>query len=214
MDYSTLKAYQREHRESFSEGLTLRTHRGLSWLDRSEQAKGDDDAEFIFLWVAFNAIYANDMGHATTISESSKFAGFLRKIVDLDTENRIANLIWQELSGDFRLLLEHKYVFQPFWIAQHDTSVDWEAKFAAHKKAALRAISAKDTATFLSVLFANLYTLRNQILHGGSTWNSQVNRSQVALGKNVLGKLVPLMLDTMMRNPATLWGDAHFPVIS
>jgi hypothetical protein len=213
MDYETLKAYQRTHGEKFSGGLTLRAHRGLSWLNRAESARGDDDAEFIFLWIAFNAIYANDMGRASTISESQKFSSFLEKIVGLDSGNRIANLIWTEFSGDFRLLLEHHYVFQPFWDAQHDAAVDWKAKFTAHKKAALLAMSSQSTAKFLSILFANLYTLRNQIVHGGSTWNSRVNRDQVALGKNVLGKLVPLMLDIMMRSPKTIWGDAYYPVV-
>jgi hypothetical protein len=214
MDYETLKAYQRSHREKFSGGLKLRAHRGLSWLNRAESARGDDDAEFIFLWIAFNAIYANDMGRASTISESEKFSGFLGKIVGLDSENQIADLIWREFSGGFRLLLEHHYVFQPFWDAQHDESLDWQSKFLAHKKSALAAIGRQDTAKFLSILFANLYTLRNQIVHGGSTWGSQVNRDQVGLGRDVLGKLVPLMLDIMMRRPDTIWGEAYYPVVA
>ena len=36
LDHQHLKARQREERESHSEGLALRVHRALSWLQRSE----------------------------------------------------------------------------------------------------------------------------------------------------------------------------------
>ena len=58
--YTDLKTFQRAHRDNFSESLALRTHRGLSWLNRAEQSEDDPDAKFIFLWIAFNAIYAQD----------------------------------------------------------------------------------------------------------------------------------------------------------
>lgn len=56
--YHALKARQREIRGAFPESLGLRTHRALSWLNRAEQA-GDADGRFIFLWITFNAAYAN-----------------------------------------------------------------------------------------------------------------------------------------------------------
>ena len=43
-----LKAKQREIRSEFPESLGLRVHRCLSWLNRAEQASGDDDASFFF----------------------------------------------------------------------------------------------------------------------------------------------------------------------
>ena len=42
--------------------------------------------------------------------------------------------------------------------------------------------SFKDTPTILNVN-DRLYTLRNQMLHGGATWNSNVNRDQVTNGQ-------------------------------
>ena len=59
--FELLKAYQREHRDTFCNNLTLRSHRGLSWLQRAEMCDDDPDAKFIFLWIAFNAIYAQDL---------------------------------------------------------------------------------------------------------------------------------------------------------
>ncbi len=59
--YAELKTTQRKYRDGFPSGLGLRTHRSLSWLQRAEQEQGDDDARFIFLWIAFNAAYAHEI---------------------------------------------------------------------------------------------------------------------------------------------------------
>ena len=47
--------------------------------------------------------------------------------------------------------------------------------------------------TVLSIVFDRLYVLRNQLVHGGATWNSQVNRQQLRDGVAILGTLVPLI---------------------
>ena len=46
--------------DSLPDPLQLRIHRALSWIGRAEREAGDDDAAFIFYWIAFNAIYAED----------------------------------------------------------------------------------------------------------------------------------------------------------
>jgi hypothetical protein len=62
-------------------------------------------------------------------------------------------------------------------------------------------------------VLSRLYTLRNQLMHGGATWNSSVNRDQIRDCANLLGKLVPLVIEIMMDNVNTLWGDACYPVV-
>lgn len=49
LTYKNLKERQRKERENYQLNLSLRVHRALSWLDRAEQAKGDQDAQFIYL---------------------------------------------------------------------------------------------------------------------------------------------------------------------
>jgi hypothetical protein len=63
------------------------------------------------------------------------------------------------------------------------------------------------------VTFDRLYTLRNQLVHGGSTWNSSVNRGQVTDGARILGDIVPIIIHLMMENPRQLWGDPCYPVV-
>lgn len=61
--------------------------------------------------------------------------------------------------------------------------------------------------------FERLYVLRNQVMHGGATWHSSVNRDQIRDGVNILGDVVPIIIHLMMENPRQLWGDPVYPVV-
>lgn len=50
-------------------------------------------------------------------------------------------------------------------------------------------------------------------MHGGTTWDSSINRSQLRDCSSLLGKLVPMIIELMLNNPDTLWGDACYPVV-
>ena len=65
----------------------------------------------------------------------------------------------------------------------------------------------------LLVLFDRLYVLRNQLVHGGATWNSSINRAQVKDGAAVLGWLLPVFIDIMLENPDRDWGKPFYPVV-
>ena len=55
--------------------MRTRLHRALSWLGRAEHEKDDDDARFLFLWVAFNAAYGLELRERSdeTMSERALF---------------------------------------------------------------------------------------------------------------------------------------------
>ncbi len=63
----------------------------------------------------------------------------------------------------------------------------------------------RDTAIVLSIVLSHIYTLRNQLVHGGATWNSSVNRDQLRDCTNLMGKLVPLVIEIMLDHPEALW---------
>lgn len=60
LTHAELKTKQRAIREDFPETMGLRVHRAISWIGRAEACGTDDDAKFIFLWIAFNAAYADE----------------------------------------------------------------------------------------------------------------------------------------------------------
>lgn len=214
MDFQTLKARHRLERDTHHVNLTLRVHRSLSWLQRAEQAD-DADGRFVFLWIAFNAAYATDIDENYRLSEQETFRAFLRKLCDLDQGRQIEKLVWSEFSGSIRVLLDNQYVFQSFWDYQNGkiSEQQWTERFADGRRRAQAALAQRDTAEVLAVLFNRIYTLRNQIMHGGATCDSSVNRPQLRDCSSLLGKLVPLIIELMLDNPDTLWGDACYPVV-
>ena len=64
----------------------------------------------------------------------------------------------------------------------------------------------------LTILFKRFYVLRNQVMHGGATWNSAVNRKQVNDCNSLMKVLVPLFAKIMLNNPDEDWGALPFPV--
>ena len=215
LSFDALKAKQRKIRNKFPSDHGLRVHRGLSWLNRAESAGKDHDAAFIFYWIAFNALYADDKGEITNIGVRSAFDDYFTKIVSLDVSQRIYEAIWTKFSGPIRMILDNRYVFQPFWSFQNRVpgNDDWEERFIKNKKRTQTALRGKDTKAILKTLFDRLYVLRNQMIHGGSTWNSSVNRAQVKDGASILAFLVPLFIDLMMDNPEMPWGAPYYPIV-
>ena len=214
LQHSVLKQRHRQVRDGHPASLTLRVHRALSWLNRAEQAE-DVDGKFIFLWIAFNAAYAQELDDNDRTSDKATFKAFLQKLCDLDASKRIDELIWKEFSGSIRTLLDNPYVFNPFWEFQRgriDES-EWKDRFASAKKSAQSALANGNTPMLLWLVFNRLYTLRNQLIHGGATWDGKVNRDQLRDCTRLLGKLVPVIIAVMMDNPNAMWGDAVYPVV-
>jgi hypothetical protein len=214
MDYQALKQRHRAERADFHANLTLRVHRALSWLQRAEMAE-DEDGRFIFLWIAFNAAYATEIPDAYKGSEQDTFRVFIQKLQGLDAGRQLDALVWKEFTQSIRVLLANPYVFQDFWFCLKDGTEKqgWTRRFESAGRAASAAVARGETDVVLSIVLSRIYTLRNQLMHGGATWNSKVNRDQLRDCVKLLGKLVPLIIQIMMDNPKALWGDPLYPVI-
>lgn len=218
--FEQLQTYFREHREieNYPEDFRLRIHRSLSWLKKAEMAKKEDDldTQFIALWIAFNAAYARDIGDNIG-KDHAVFNEFLAHICQLDREQSIYNLVWQKFSQSIRLLLENKFVFKAFWDFHNGkiTEKDYIIAEVQDRERVLSALEKQKTVRILAVMFDRLYTLRNQILHGGATFGGRVNREQLRDGCNILSLLVPAMLQIMMENHSEIdWGKPFYPVVN
>lgn len=202
--------------------FTLRMHRALSWLQRAETAGDDDDMAFICLWIAFNAAYAQDLGDGAggSTSERQSFRNFVADVCALDADKAMSALVWQVFPGPIRVLLNNQYVFQPFWDALNNPRSDgstpghWREAFDDARQRVHRALAQQDTEQVLYEVFGRLYTLRNQLMHGGATWNSSVNRAQVRDGRALLAQVLPIMLGVMMDHPARFEGKPFYPVVT
>lgn len=194
--------------------LALRTYRAISWFERAakEHAANDLDVAFVLYWIAFNAAYASDVHDESVGHEQSAFRKYFGKLISLDKERAIHDAIWERFSGPVRVLMENKYLYDLFWHHANGKPgcAHWERKFSKEKESALRKLAEGRAGATLSILFRRLYTLRNQLVHGGATWNSSINRDSVRDGAAILAFLIPNFIAIMLDNPREDWGPPYY----
>lgn len=175
----------------------------------------DLDSQFVFLWIAFNAAYANDIPDQYRLGEQQQFRAFISRLFSLDTGAKLDKLIWQSFSGPVRILLDNEFVFQPYWdhLNGQLAESEWLRQFEGAKRAASVALGKSDTPEVLTIVLSRIYTLRNQFLHGGATWRSSVNRCQIQDCAKIMRTLVPIIIEIMMDNAQKIWGDPYYPVV-
>ncbi|MES9901843.1 MAG: hypothetical protein ABW168_04055 [Sedimenticola sp.] len=199
LTHAWLKERQRKIREGLHENLGLRVHWALSWLQRAEQEETDGNARFLFLWIALNAAYATETHNRQGFPARRVHLNFLNRLIGFDKDKLLEQIAWQEFPSSIRLLIDNKFVFQPFWDYHNGHSSDpWEEGFQRSRSTAHRALGRLVTKKVLAVVFDRLYVLRNQLVHGGATWNSRVNRNQIRDGPAILDRLVPAVIHIMM----------------
>ena len=204
----------KQSKSQHSDELNLRLHRALSWLQKAENSQDDIDIQLITLWISFNAIYAKEFAKERT-ADRETFNQFIAEICRLDKEKSIYQIIWQRFPQNIRVMLDNRYVFQPFWDFQNGTITEkaWREDFEKANKKAFIALASQDTYDILLVIFGRLYTLRNQLVHGGATYDSQINRSQIKDGCQILLALIPAIIQIILDNPKNDWGKPFYPVV-
>jgi len=212
MQSSTLKK-KLKSKTNLPEPLTIRLHRAISWLKCAEENQKDLDQCFLAQWIAFNACYAMDLHTENQKTEREKFRHFITTLVLHDEEKRVFNLLWEKFSGPIRLLIENQYVYKTFWDYHRGEANEWEMTFRKSIADANHALAAQHVPALLEIVLDRLYVLRNQLMHGGATYKSSKNRSQLTDGSNIIGWLIPIIIDIMMNNPEEDWGEILYPVI-
>ena len=196
-----------------AENDIIRLHRAISWIKCSEEQSSNPDLKFITLWIAFNACYADNDNHDMSLTEKKRFKDFISRLVMLDKEERFFKLLWFKFSGPVRLLMDNKFAYKQFWDAWRGEKVDWERLFKQSKIDSRNYLAHQQVAQLLGLVLDRLYTVRNQLIHGGATYNSKVNRSQVKDASQILEFLLPIIIDIMLTNIDEDWGVINYPVI-
>ena len=203
--------------------LQLRIRRALSWIERAEKEKeaGDLDATFIFYWIAFNAAYArrlpSDSKNKPCPSRDTReedFPHYFRTLFNLDSDQRISDVVWEQCRHSIAALLHNEYIYEPLWNDPTNGGGGvWKKRFKKDIATVDKALFNRDTLKILSILFKRLSTLRNQLMHGSATWESSVNRDQVLDGAAVMALLIPVFVKLMMEHPKVDWGPPYYPVV-
>ena len=216
--FEALKAKQRCLRAGFPEHLGLRVHRAISWVRAAERASAmeDGDTAFICYWIAFNAAYVQRADIQKGFPERKVLDWYFAMIVALDRERVVYDAIWNRFASSVRAFLNNRYVFDPFWRFQNGEEGfgEWEDYLRRSIRRTNRALGEQNTPAILAAVFERLYVLRNQLIHGGATWQGRVNREQVKSGVAIMAFLVPQFIDLMMDHPDEDWGLPPYPVVT
>jgi hypothetical protein len=194
------------------ETLTIRIHRAISWLKSAEKQEENLDLKFISLWVSFNACYAVDLNGISSKPEKAKLRDFTSSLVQFD-RTRLYNLFWEKYSGPVKVLIENKFVFEKFWEYNRGEANDYLPAFNKSIASATNCLSKQNIEGLIEIVLERLYTLRNQLIHGGATYNSKLNRSQLRDACNIMQLLVPIIIDIMLDNGEHDWGEIAYPVV-
>lgn len=216
-----LKQNLRARRDELAQVHSTRLHRSLSWLKAAgEQLQTNNlDQAFINLWISFSACFY--------IEGEEPISPFIEKLVALDSQQRIYTCLWNEYSHSVKALIKNPYVFAEFWQAQRlcneqleagetvaKVADAWRERFNQSSVEALNYLSRKKVAPLFLIVLDRLYVLRNQVLQGGATYQSQVNREQVEDGVALLSNIMPIIVGIMLDSGDEDWGDVAYPVIS
>ena len=216
MDFDKAYLNYKERKIEFDENFRIKLHRTFSWLKQADEAP-NEDLRYICLWIAFNSVYGKErepQNIGTSLGDRHSFQRYLAVISNLDKNRRIITAIRKNLKEIIRELLENRYTFQPYWDYYNGKKEfsEWERAFQKAKKIAIQELTEGGTAQILSIVFDRLYTLRNQILHGGATCGSQINRKQLHDGCLILETIIPVVLEIMLSKPDTeIWGEPYYP---
>ena len=225
-DYATLQARHERDKADAPDEFNLRIHRSLSWLGHSERMAqaADQDAQFISLWIAFNAAYAGEVALTDERPELKVFQEFVKNLCWLDCqgERLLEGIVGREYERGIKRLLSNQYIYHLFWMCQRENPEQhwWRKPFHAENRQVAEAFASGNpafgasTAAVLSAVFSRLYMLRNQVLHGHATWDGRVNRAQIGDGAALLAQIVPSIIKIMMDNPGNAWPKPLYPVVN
>lgn len=216
IDFEYLKTALKAERPQLTETHATRMHRAISWLGCAEKQQDDLDLCLLSLWISFNALFAVDEGGSESLAERLAFIRFIDKLVQHDRDKKIYACLWETYSGPVKALIKNPYVYHGFWAAKRRDLNDnqWKTEFDQLSVAALNHLSRQQVSPLLAIVLDRLFVLRNQLVHGGATYQSQVNREQVSDGVALLSSLVPIMIEILLHAPEENWGDIYYPVLS
>ena len=93
-----------------------------------------------------------------TLQSGNTSADFFETILSLDSGHMIYDAIWERFSDSIRVLLDNRFVFQPFWNHHAGRGYEnWEHTFESSKRRVREALAARKTSVILSTLFDRLY---------------------------------------------------------
>ena len=189
----------------------IRIHRAFSWLQCVEAIGPgvNDDLALMGQWVAFNALYGRwDAERREPLSDRASWRDFLRRILDLDRDGRLADAL--QLNRPLVMsILEDQYLSGFFW------EEPCPRRANQSKKAMYESQTWYLEDRWLMILervMERIYLLRCQLMHGAATHGGKLNRDPLRRCVAMLGHLLPAIITVITDHGADEdWGEMCYP---
>lgn len=192
-----------------SADVESRLYRAGSWLKRAEDASEHLDGQFIFSWIALNALYGQRPTENATPNDRGDRNAFLRRIAGCEATRASAlTEALRSVKADAASLLESEFLYEEYWTMGYTDELVTVIDRGTRK---LQSWPARNVARGLIDLFDRLATLRNQVVHGSSKDGSGANRHSVEAAVRVLMRLVPAFCSVLRSHIDQDWGPLPFP---
>ncbi|NNG82855.1 MULTISPECIES: hypothetical protein [Acinetobacter Taxon 24D] len=207
-----LEEIYRSRKNEYSTSFNLRIQRSLSWFKKALVLHDDLDMQFIMEWVAFNALYAREQA---ANQQQQTLRLFLSSMYHKDADQKIFRILWEKKQPTIRLLLSNPYLDQSFWDWRNQkiSEETWRSAFDTEQQQLQQILQNHDSVSLLVSLFSRLATLHQQLSQGGATYNSALNRKQLANACSVLSVLVPSFIQILLENVENIeFSKPFYPV--
>lgn len=205
----------REDRES---DLRVRVHRACKALEQAEAieaaAGGDEsagDVAFVLRWVALNALYGRwDFERGMPQKDRVAVDEFTSEACRVDAEGRVLASL-RAVADDGKELLANPFLVERFW-----KDPEWEQVRPNKRRAAefRNELLEERPSAALQRLLMSVYFLRCQIVHGGATLGSGLNRVTVVPARRILGVLSSQLLALVVEHGLEMeWGPLNYPPV-
>ena len=182
----------------------IRLHRAISWIRAGEKYRKDLDICFISYWNAYEACYVQG-----EYSEADRDK-FLQKIFKLDTQNQIRKILENKFAY-LPAIMSNKYIFRKYYAYKAGDNVDWGKAWGKERDALSKSIREKRNWKVVSLMLYRLSALRNQMLHGSTTYGGAINRDTLEQATAFMSMLVPKMVELMFKG--VQWGELGVDVL-
>ncbi|MBM4439842.1 MAG: hypothetical protein FJ027_05455 [Candidatus Rokubacteria bacterium] len=197
--------------EAIAEAVTIRLHRARSWRRKAARAQDakDLDGEFIFLWIAFNALYGTPRYHSRGSDPESRgeVTDFKRFTASVDRVSRgrlTALLKRPDVEGDMRKVMESPFLDRDCWII-------WDNHGIRDRGERRNTANVQRGGRNIEQLLRNIYTLRNQVLHGAATAVGRINRDTLEQATRVMRAMVGACIDIVDEHRSAIAGMLPLP---
>jgi len=193
------------------EPIRIRIHRTCSWLQRVEEIEPESasDTGLIFRWIALNSLYGlwDDSARQPT-PDREALESFLDMIAEIDRDELLPAVL-EEHRKLVMSIFKDEYLVKTFW----ENPTEGQARRA--RKTRFDANTwylEKHYRLILDQVVDRIYFLRCQLIHGGATLGSQLNRDAVRRCATMLGHLLPTVLVIMIDHGVDEdWGPLCYP---